>query len=416
LIHRFSSIKKKLKYFYESLDILAHRTTSINFTNTKFSMRIFLIGYMGCGKSSTGKRLARLLDIPFYDTDAEIEEQQGKTIAQLFEEQGESQFRTIEKEYLLELQLANKAGVFATGGGMPCFHENMNLLNQMGITLYLERPVKELVNRLENSKKVRPLIAGKSPVELSEFITKQLALRESFYKQANFTVDRTEQEINNLMNMIKTKAYTQETALLDYKNEAFTTFLDGIEGVGTPLEQLLKTYEKVRDHFLYDPYHLDLRHEGLKASNILSKRRAWCVEKSNVMAACSRRLGFPTRLGYAIVTNHIGVERLVSYLRREEIVFHGYVDIYINGKWVSCTPSFDKYMCKMTGVVPLDFDGENDSLFQAFKGEDQFMEYLHYYGDFADVPIELMNSEMKKYYPHLFEKVYDERSFSFKHL
>lgn len=408
--------EKKSKFSRETLDILVHLSTSAIFTSTKFFMRIFLIGYMGCGKSSTGKRLSRLLNIPFYDTDTEIEKNHNKTIEQIFDDQGEQQFRLLETEYLMELQLANKSGVFATGGGMPCFNGNIKLLNQMGITIYLDRPIKELVNRLENSKKIRPLIQGKTSVELTEFITKQLTIRETFYKQAEFTLDREKQEINKIVELVKTKACTQETELLDYNHSSFTEFLEGIEGKDKPLEQLLLTYKKVRDHFVYDPYHLDLRYEGLKASTILSKSRAWCVEKSNVMAACSRRLGFPTRLAYAIVTNHIGVERLVSYLRRPEIVFHGYVEIFINDKWVSCTPSFDKYVCRMTGVAPLEFDGANDSLFQAYKGDDQFMEYLHYYGHFADVPVELMNSEMKKYYPHLFEKDYDERSFSFKHL
>jgi transglutaminase-like putative cysteine protease len=292
----------------------------------------------------------------------------------------------------------------------------MHLINQMGMSIYLHRPVKELAQRLINAKNVRPLLKGKSENEISEFISAQLNEREEFYRSAHFTLNRSEQEIANIKQLIETKAYTQETEILDYQHSAFEEFLRGIEGVGTPLEQLLQTYTKVRDHFLYDPYHLDLRSEGLKASFVLTKSRAWCVEKANVMAACSRRLGFPTRLAYAIVTNHIGVERLVSYLRRPEIVFHGYVEIFIDGKWVSCTPSFDKFVCRMTGVAPLEFDGKTNSLFQAFKGEDLFMEYLHYYGSFADVPVELMNSEMKKYYPHLFEKVYEERTFSFKHL
>jgi shikimate kinase len=395
---------------------LANQSTSRIFTASNLNMRVFLVGYMGCGKSSTGKRLARLLDLPFYDTDTEIEKEQGKSIAELFKELGGSQFRILEKQYLLDLQLANKKGIFATGGGMPCFHGNMKLMNQMGITLYLERPAKELANRLGSSPKIRPLLLNKSISELLEFIENQLSEREAFYNLATFILSRPEQELAFMVSLIQTTAYKQETELLDFTHEAFAQFLEGIEGVGTSLEQLLKAYAKVRDHFIYDPYHLNLRPEGLKASSVLSKKRAWCAEKANVMAACSRRLGFPTRLAYAIVTNHIGVERLVSYLRRPEIVFHGYVEIFIDGKWVSCTPSFDKLVCRLTGVAPLEFDGKTNSLFQAFKGEEQFMEYLHYYGDFADVPVELMNSEMRKYYPHLFEKVYDERSFSFKHI
>jgi transglutaminase-like putative cysteine protease len=218
------------------------------------------------------------------------------------------------------------------------------------------------------------------------------------------------------MNQEELNLYLAETELLNFNHPNFKEFLQDIEGIGTQEEQLLKVYLKVRDSFLYDPYHLDLRPAALKASAVLEKRRAWCVEKANVMAACSRRLGFPTRLGYAIVTNHIGVERLVSYLRRKEIVFHGYVEIFMHGKWVSCTPSFDHLICRLTNVAPLEFDGKTDSMFQAYKGEEKFMEYLHYYGTFDDVPVEFMNAEMKKYYPHLFEAAHNEKSFSFFHL
>lgn len=210
--------------------------------------------------------------------------------------------------------------------------------------------------------------------------------------------------------------FLQATPFLDYHHPAFDAFLVEFENQSPTTEILIQLYEKVRDHFLYDPYHLDLRPEALKASQILSKKRAWCVEKSNVFAAAARRLGFPSRLGYAIVQNHIGVEKLVHYLRRPEIVFHGYVEVYWNEKWIACTPAFDQRICKISGVEPLAFDGENDSLFQAFSGDKKFMEYLHYYGTFADVPIEIMNAEMKKYYPHLFEKEWNEKGFSFFHL
>ena len=174
-------------------------------------------------------------------------------------------------------------------------------------------------------------------------------------------------------------------------------------------------YEKVRDAFLYDPYHLHLTETALQGSFLLTKKRAWCVEKAIVLAACARRLGIPARLGYAVVVNHIGVERLLQYLRRPEIVFHGYVELYLENRWVKCTPSFDRNICRMTGVPPLVWDGEQDSLFQAYAGESQFMEYVHDYGSFADVPLTLMKSEMQKYYPHLFEGEWESKEFSFKY-
>jgi len=212
------------------------------------------------------------------------------------------------------------------------------------------------------------------------------------------------------------KEYLCETPFLDFKHGSFDAFTAGIDPELPEKEKAIALYFLVRDAFLYDPYHLDLTNEGLKASNVLSKKRSWCVEKSSVLAACLRKFGIPSRLGYAIVTNHIGVEKLTHYLRREEIVFHGFVDVFLDGKWVKCTPAFDQRICRISGVTPLDWDGETDSLFQEFDQGKKFMEYKHFYGTFSDVPIELMNAEMKAYYPHLFEKNYDTKEFSFYHL
>lgn len=213
------------------------------------------------------------------------------------------------------------------------------------------------------------------------------------------------------------KDYLRETEFLNYNHPDFERFLSTQDFRGqSTRETAIRLYFLVRDSFLYDPYHLDLTHQGLTASNVLQKKRAWCVEKSSVLAACARKVGIPSRLGYAVVTNHIGVEKLTGYLRRPEIVFHGYVELFIDNQWVKCTPAFDARICAMSKVTPLDWDGRSDSLFQEFESGRKFMEYLHFYGDFADVPIDLMNIEMKKYYPHLFEEEHNSRAFSFKHL
>jgi transglutaminase-like putative cysteine protease len=210
--------------------------------------------------------------------------------------------------------------------------------------------------------------------------------------------------------------YLSKTAFLDFDHPEVYQFCSAIDPHMNNKELLLTLYYKVRDGFLYDPYHLDLRPYTLKASSIVSKKRAWCVEKAILLAALFRKFGFPSRLGYAVVTNHIGVDKLTSYLKRDEIVFHGYVEVYFEDHWIKCTPAFDRRICRLSGVTPLDWDGENDSLFQEFEGRKRFMEYIHIYGHFADVPIELMNEEMKKYYPHLFGSDYDSPEFSFKHL
>lgn len=210
--------------------------------------------------------------------------------------------------------------------------------------------------------------------------------------------------------------YLKDTVFLDFNNPKFDDFTKDITKNTSAKELAIQLYFLVRDSFLYDPYHLDLTQNGLKASNVIGKKRAWCVEKSSVLAACARKFGIPSRLGYAIVTNHLGVDRLQQYLRREEIVFHGFVELFLEGKWVKCTPAFDQRICRISGVTPLDWDGATDSLFQEFEEGKKFMEYKHFYGVFADVPIDLMNAEMKKYYPHLFESEYNSKEFSFRHL
>lgn len=211
--------------------------------------------------------------------------------------------------------------------------------------------------------------------------------------------------------------YLKPTRYLNFQEPEFQEYVQDFLGIADELSRAKAFYLHVRDSFLYDPYHLDLRHQGLQASKIVSKNRAWCVEKGIVFAAGLRALGIPSRLGYAIVQNHIGVEKLLEALRTHLIVFHGYVDVYVNGQWTKATPAFDQRICALSGVEPLLWEGDSDSLFQEFSQGEKFMEYHHDYGVFADVPVALMNAEMKKYYPHLFTgEVPNTKRFSFYHL
>lgn len=211
--------------------------------------------------------------------------------------------------------------------------------------------------------------------------------------------------------------YLRPTFFLDFESDEVQKYVSEFMLIESDSQKAIAFYQKIRDGFLYDPYHLDLRHEALKASKIISKTRAWCVEKGIVFAAGLRALGIPSRLGYAIVQNHIGVEKLTAALRSEKIVFHGYVDVHLNGIWTKATPAFDQKICSLCNVEPLEWNGSEDSLFQEFNSEGKFMEYHHDYGVFDDVPIELMNSEMKSHYPHLFDGSHtNSRQFSFYHL
>ena len=145
--------------------------------------RIFLIGYMGCGKSTIGKRLARLLSLSFIDLDAHIQSKYHKTIAELFAEKGEEQFRRIERLALLEVADFEDV-LISTGGGAPCFFDNMEVMNRVGVTVYIQAEPEELATRLLASKTVRPILSSKKPEELVPFIRKHLTERERYYNKA----------------------------------------------------------------------------------------------------------------------------------------------------------------------------------------------------------------------------------------
>ena len=153
--------------------------------------RIFIIGYMGSGKTTIGKRLARSLSLSFVDLDAYIENKYRKTVSTLFAEKGEDGFRKIENQSLREVAEFEDV-VISTGGGTPCFFDNMEVMNRAGVTIYLEAYPEDLADHLLVSKTVRPLIAGKPREELIPFITEHLACREYYYRKAQivYPIDR----------------------------------------------------------------------------------------------------------------------------------------------------------------------------------------------------------------------------------
>ncbi len=148
--------------------------------------RVFLVGYMGVGKTTIGKLMSKELGVEFIDLDKYIEKRYRKTIHDIFAEKGEDKFRIIEREMLHEVATFENV-LISTGGGTPCFFDNMNVMNKSGLTLYIKASVEQLVSRLLASKNVRPIIANKSPEELKEFVTSHLAEREEYYSKAQFT-------------------------------------------------------------------------------------------------------------------------------------------------------------------------------------------------------------------------------------
>lgn len=169
--------------------------------------RIFLVGYMGVGKTTYGRMLASALGLQFYDLDHYISQRRQRTISQIFSEKGADGFRLIERNLLHEVAEFEDV-VVSCGGGTPCFFDNMDYLNAQGTTIYLKAPADFIINHLLKSATERPLLAGKTNEELGEFVRSQLKEREIFYNKSKHIVDvsaaTTRQEISECINeMVK---------------------------------------------------------------------------------------------------------------------------------------------------------------------------------------------------------------------
>lgn len=164
-------------------------------------MRIFLIGYMGSGKTTIGKKIAAQMGFQFIDQDDLIQEMAGMTIPEIFQNEGEDGFR--KWEHLAIKQVIDYDNVVvATGGGAPCFFNNMQLYNANGVTIYLKMKPEVLAIRLMDSATERPLIKGKSKNELVGFIYKSLAEREKYYNLATFVIEGVNVQVKDILNVL----------------------------------------------------------------------------------------------------------------------------------------------------------------------------------------------------------------------
>ena len=167
---------------------------------------VYLIGYMGAGKTTITKLLANELHLPFYDTDQEIEKKEKRSVSEIFKIEGELHFRMLETELLKNI---NQDSIIACGGGLPIHNNNMELINSKGISIYLKASNNCLFNRLKNEKQNRPLIDNKTDEELEAYIQNEIQNRNPFYILANYTIlvddkstDEVLREINSLISTL----------------------------------------------------------------------------------------------------------------------------------------------------------------------------------------------------------------------
>ncbi|SOB77490.1 Transglutaminase-like superfamily protein [Marinobacter sp. LV10R510-11A] len=201
------------------------------------------------------------------------------------------------------------------------------------------------------------------------------------------------------------KRYLEPTAFFDYNQPELKAWIAAqLEGVADdPVEQAKALYLAARDGVSYNPYVFRPEPESFSASYALRTGESYCIPKAVLLGAAARSIGIPSRLGLADVRNHLSSPKLIEWLRSDIFRMHGFIELYLNGRWVKATPAFNKQLCELMKVEPLEFDGVNDSIFQEYtETGEAHMEYVNDHGMFDDVPHDFIVSGIKAAYPHLF--------------
>lgn len=196
--------------------------------------------------------------------------------------------------------------------------------------------------------------------------------------------------------------YMQPTAFFDFDVEAVRQFaFKAISGASTAPEKAVKLFYAVRDAIRYDPYSISLDAAPYKASNVLETRRAYCLPKANLLIACARTVGIPAGIGLSDVYNHLCTERLRRMMGgRDLFLHHGYALLYIGDRWLKAAPAFNIELCEKFDVLPTEFDGKTNALFQEFDAKGRkHMEYVTDHGTWSDFPLARVATDFRAYYP-----------------
>jgi transglutaminase-like putative cysteine protease len=194
--------------------------------------------------------------------------------------------------------------------------------------------------------------------------------------------------------------YLEATDIIDSDHSAIRAYVeDKLGGMWDPVEKAVRLYYAVRDDIWYDPYYPFYRAEHYRASNVLKARRGFCIPKVSLLCAAARASGIPARAGFATVRNHLATRQLLEYMGSDIFTYHGFAELFLEGKWVKATPAFNRELCEKHSVAPLEFHGREDSIFQPYSTDKKkFMDYLEFHGTYPDIPVAQIVDAFKKTY------------------
>ncbi len=201
------------------------------------------------------------------------------------------------------------------------------------------------------------------------------------------------------MNPIDQK-YLSPTSIIDSDHHTIIDYALKTTGeTQNMVHRAVKLYYAVRDGIWYDPYYPFYLPEHYRASHVLRSGQGYCVCKASLLCALGRASNIPSRIGFADVKNHLATRQLLDFLGSDLFVYHGFVEFYLEGKWVKATPAFNKELCERHRVAPLEFNGHEDSIFHPYNLEKElFMEYVGDHGTYADIPVDVIVAAWKETY------------------